>query len=120
MQKGMSLVELLITLAMVGVLISFALPTYQQQQIKAYRTAGQSLLLHYANTQAEFMLERGEYMGADELNMRTTQRYKFEVLMRSKTSFILQATAQNQQSQDTGCEVMSIDQSMLRLPIGCW
>ena len=60
-QSGLTLVELLIVMVIVAVLAAVAYPTYQGQQRKGSRAAAQSLLMHIANRQAQFILDARNY-----------------------------------------------------------
>ena len=52
--QGWTLVEMLITLAVMGVLAALALPTYQQQQRQTRRSDGQAALLQLQTDQARW------------------------------------------------------------------
>jgi len=60
-QRGLTLVELLISMVIVAVLAAVALPTYQGQLRKGNRAAAQALLVNIANRQAQYMLDARNY-----------------------------------------------------------
>lgn len=60
-QTGLTLVELLIVMVIVAVLAAIAFPSYQGQQRKGSRAAAQSLLVHVANRQAQYILDARNY-----------------------------------------------------------
>lgn len=60
-QTGLTLVELLVAMAIVAVLAAIAYPSYQGQLRKGNRAAAQSLLVHIANRQAQFILDARNY-----------------------------------------------------------
>ena len=67
-QGGLTLVELLVVLAIVGILAAVALPTYQSQQRKGSRAAAQALLVNISNRQAQYLLDARNYaVGAGAL-----------------------------------------------------
>ncbi len=120
MQKGFSLIELLIGLAIAGVLMGIALPAYQSQIAQVNRRAAQSVLLEYVLQQAEFRLLHSQYADGDELDVRDSGTYRFVVSENSSSTFTLQAIAIGQQTNDSGCTTLSIDSSMKRAPLDCW
>lgn len=60
-QTGLTLVELLIVMVIVAVLAAIAYPSYQGQVRKGSRAAAQSLLVHIANRQAQYILDARNY-----------------------------------------------------------
>ncbi|MBK1649478.1 pilus assembly protein PilE [Rhabdochromatium marinum] len=48
-QQGFTLIELMITVAIVGILAAIAYPSYQQHVLKSWRANGASCLLELAN-----------------------------------------------------------------------
>ena len=58
-QKGFTLIELMITVAIVGILAAVALPAYQDYTIRAQITEGMSLAAGAKSTVAEFHSNKG-------------------------------------------------------------
>lgn len=65
-QKGFTLIELMITVAIVGILAAVALPAYQDYTIRAQITEGMSLAAGAKSTVAEFHANRGALPADDE------------------------------------------------------
>jgi type IV pilus assembly protein PilE len=71
-ETGFTLIELMITVAVVAILAAIALPSYQQYIIRANRSAVQQFMLDIANREEQFMLDARSYtatIGAGGLNM---------------------------------------------------
>ena len=58
---GFTLIELIIVMAIVGVILSLALPSYNQSLHKARRAEAKTLLLDLANRQEQLMLDSSTY-----------------------------------------------------------
>ncbi|MEE8342890.1 MAG: type IV pilin protein [Gammaproteobacteria bacterium] len=59
--RGFTLIEVMVTVAIVAILASIAIPTYQDQVRKARRSDGQSLLLDIAQQQERFLTANSTY-----------------------------------------------------------
>lgn len=73
-QTGFTLIELMITVAVVAILASIALPSYRQYVVRANRSSVQQFMLDIANREEQYMLDARSYtatIGAGGLNMST-------------------------------------------------
>lgn len=62
--NGFTLIELMITLAIIGILMAIAVPSYQDYIRKASRSAAQSELLELAAAQEKIFLNSSAYAGS--------------------------------------------------------
>jgi len=58
---GFTLIELMITVAIVAILASVAYPSYQQYVIRSNRSEAQQVMLDIANREEEFLLNNRRY-----------------------------------------------------------
>ena len=63
-QSGFTLIELMITVAIVGILASIAIPSYQDSVMKSRRADAKGALLGYANTMERHFTVNNTYVGA--------------------------------------------------------
>ena len=60
-QGGFTLIELMVVIAIVAILLTIALPGYQNQLIRGHRAAAKSEMMEIANKQQQFLLANRAY-----------------------------------------------------------
>jgi type IV pilus assembly protein PilE len=119
--KGFTLLELLIVLALVSILSAVGYTSYQSLILKARRIDAQTTLLNYHTHLQKCFIGNHDFEAcAIELNLLMPQNslerfYQVQVLNINNTTFILQATAQNSQQEDEHCWKFTLDQALQRL-----
>lgn len=63
-QQGFSLIELLIAVAIIGILAAIAVPNYQDYVERTRRTDAQSALMSFSNAMERYYAQNGSYVGA--------------------------------------------------------
>lgn len=132
-QKGFTLVELMITVAIIGILAAIAYPSYQQYVLRANRAEAQSILMETA----QFMERRFTTCGTYGTNATCAtaaaptsavspvgstggaRRYTIAFTAATATAFNLQATRVNTQTNDS-CADLTLTHTGVQGPAGCW
>lgn len=142
-QHGFTLVELMIVVAIVGILALIAYPSYTQHTIKAKRAAAESFIMSVANKQEQYVLDARQYAGVaadpgDATGLTTlgvsvpsdvSQNYDIKIGAVTSTPLAYKVTAVpigGQAAADTKCGSVSIDQAGTKGKTGtgtvadCW
>jgi len=114
-QSGITLVELLVVVVIMGIITSIALPSYREYMIRANRVDAKAALLEIAAAQEEWYLQNNSYtttLGSGGLNLSGISKYKnytVAIESASATDYIASATAREGQASDEECPVFAID-----------
>jgi type IV pilus assembly protein PilE len=129
--RGFTLVELMVVVAIVAILTLVAFPAYQDQMRKTRRSDAKVALTELANRQEKFFSDNQRYTGTIvgspgltyTMSLSPERYYTLSAQAPSNTSYTLTATAvaTGPQGADTACQVMTINQNGNKTPpTGCW
>lgn len=124
-QRGFNLTELMIVVAVIGILAAIVYPSYQSYTQQTRRAAAQAALTKAASQQEQYFLNFKSYAGAmSTMGMPTTTEdgyYNLAVDSASVTNFVLSATPTDSQSSDK-CGTMTLSKGGTKTPTtsGCW
>lgn len=123
--KGVTLIELLIVITIIGILASLAFPTYQDHLFKIRRTDGQQKLLQIA-TELETLYELSHSYLNTNFNLANlgieSEYYDFKLAAVSEHAYTLVATPILEQAQEKDpCGELSITHEQVMGPRKeCW
>lgn len=129
---GFTLIELMIAIAILGILVGIALPSYQQYVLRSGRAEAKALLLEASQSLERCYTRDSAYNGdscaldGDTSRDSENGKYALSIGNLTATTFTLTATAQGGQTKDTECGNFTLDQSGLRGKSGdgdvndCW
>jgi type IV pilus assembly protein PilE len=133
-QKGMTLMELLIVVTVVGILTSIAIPNYRNYMVRINRTDAKRDLLSIAQRlercftrSTDYQLaERGGGVACVALPQDTPEgTYTISGVVNA-TNFTLTATPINGQSDDAKCTTLTLNSAGVQgatgtlTPLQCW
>jgi type IV pilus assembly protein PilE len=113
-ERGITLLELMIVIAIVGILAAIAFPSYNTQVEKTRRADGKSAVLGAAQALERCRTQFGAYNNGacPDFNPAVASGegfYAVSLPVITATTFTVTATAQGAQLNDDDCRTMSID-----------
>jgi type IV pilus assembly protein PilE len=125
-QRGFTLIELMITVAIVGILAAVAYPAYTSHIIKGSRAAAKAQMMDIANRQQQYLLANRTY--ADKTTLEGTgyglppevsQKYDYDITVSATTApaFTVTFTPKGPQVSDGA---LTINSSGVKTPAEKW
>ncbi|OHX11342.1 type IV pilin protein [Chromobacterium sphagni] len=116
--NGFTMLELVIALAVLSILVAIALPSYRTFILQSNRTSAKTALQDLAtreesyyslqNTYASQLITLGYGSGTVYVPGNGSNYYALAISSASSTAFVLTATPQGQQAQDS-CQTYQLD-----------
>jgi type IV pilus assembly protein PilE len=125
--RGFTLIDVLITVAIVAILTAIAYPSYQSAIRKSHRAAAESHLADVAQRQQQYLLDQRSYASSvSTLSMTTpatvTPYYTIAVAVAAgpPPSFTASATPIGAQASDLSGQALTISNTGAKGPYGAW
>lgn len=119
-QQGFTLIELMITVAVIGILAAVAYPQYTQYVIKGNRSAAEGFMLTVAGKQEQYLLDARMYatsVSALGVTVPTEVSKNYNITVTANnaatppTYTVSAAPAGAQATRDTRCATLTLDQT---------
>jgi type IV pilus assembly protein PilE len=126
-QKGFTLVELMLVVAIIGILASIALPQYQEYVKRSARRAAQAEMMNIANREQQFLLADRAYASKSAveasgyaLPTSVSAKYSYAIAVDNTAtppSFIITFTATGSQATDGN---LTLSNAGVKTPAAKW
>ena len=132
--KGFTLIELMVTVAIVAILAAVAYPSYVRYVVRGNRSAAESFMLEVASRQERYLVDARQYapdLATLSMAMPATVSPNYNVTVTNVTTtppgYVVQAAPIGvQQTNDANCGTLTIDSTGVKGASGsggvasCW
>lgn len=127
---GFTLIELIVTIAIIGILAAIVMPSYNESVRKSRRSEAHAGLSKMVLEQENYRMTHTTYAsafgtGSNDVKEPTSDYYTFTISTATATAasaYTLKATAKTgtTQASDSGCTELTINQAGNKSPNSCW
>ena len=135
--RGFTLIELMITVAVIAILAAIAVPSYYQYTLRSNRSAAESFMQEVASAQERYMVDSRQFagnlstLGYNALPNTVSPNYGVAMVATASSAsggtppgYTITATPINSQVRDTGCKTLTLNgdgsKSASGTATNCW
>lgn len=112
--KGLSLIEIVISISVIAILIGISYPLYASHKIKHHRILAEEFLIKLADKMILFHAYSGAYATIPQQHVQIQDplgniAYQFEIQEVKNNRFVLAAVPQGTQRKDTRCQTLTLN-----------
>jgi type IV pilus assembly protein PilE len=128
-ERGFTLTELLITVAVLSILVGIAVPNYRQYVIRGKRSAAQAVMMDIANREQQFLLANRRYADKSTLESNgfalpaeVRENYTWDISLGAgpRPSFVITFTGVGTQAADNSPQPLTLSSSGEKAPAEKW